>query len=425
MADPDIKRLVDLMRSNVDPADAASAGVWYEPRSLWLVKNVNIFDYLVFGNEGPAGHTVTVQLPRNPFRNGTRFPITINRMAMSGVGYPFARPDVAAMQAASPGPADLNGTTMINTMRVTVASPYRTTFSMTPSLMTGLSPRPTDGPSLKNTVSGGFPFRGFSSLFGANGLRFDKPLILPKAGHVEWDVSSLQGLRFVPVGGNEGTITQPTDLSTADIPCVLSYLEKGGLFAGNSRSRNMLLRQSQGGVVPTPGEQGYPYALPPGFAVPPGGAALPFWDPQSRFDTQLFRAATATRAGSTEIYGMTAAIDQFNFDADTVLSGPFPNAVMAPVSTRLGTRVRLVGGPASDWWWAPGAPMALVMDTQTPASVYWLDEPITLMPGDALDVTVQVRAPGFLEAALQQQPIAFAEQNQFGISFNGFTAITG
>ena len=421
MADPDIKRLVDLMRSNVDPADAASAGVWYEPRSLWLVKNVNLLEYLPFGGEGGFGPSLTVQLPRNPFRNGTRFPITINRMAMSGVGYPFARPDVGAMQAATPGPADLNGTTVINTMRVTLASPYRTTFSMTPSLLTGLAPQPTSGPSLKNTA-----FRGFSSLFGANGLRFDKPLILPKAGHIEWDVSSLQGLRFVPQPGNEGTRGIQTDLPLNDIPCVLSYLEKGGLFAGNSRSRNMMLRQSQGGVAPTPGEQGYPYALPPSFIAPPSGAALPFWDPLSRFDTQMFRAANATRAGSTEIYGMTAAIDQFQFDADTIFNAGFPNAVVAPVSTRLGTRVRLVGGPASDWWWAPGAPMALVMDTQTPAAVYWLDEPITLMPGDALDVTVQVRVPGSFEDAVSGQiPTAFALQNQFGISFNGFTAITG
>jgi hypothetical protein len=423
MADEKIKRLMDLMRAEVDPNDAAKAGVWYEPRSLWCVKNIDRAAYLALTGDGygAVGPVLTVQLPRNCFRNGSKYPVMINRFAISGVGYPFVRPDAEAMQDEAfpvggfPGVANLNGTSVINTIRFTIASPYRQTFSQSPNLAAGFAPRPTSDPSVP----------GASSLFGATTLRFDKPLVLPKNSQIEWDVSSLQGMQFVPVVGNEGSLTESTPLASAALPAVLSYLEAGGLFVGNSRSRDMLIRTNLSGNTPVPGEDGWPYALPPGFAALGGGAQVPFWDPQARFDTQTFRSQNATRAGSTDIYGMTAAIDQIDFD-DAVLED-FPLAKMAPVSTRLGTRVRVVGGPTSDFWWTPGAPMALVMDTLTPALVYWLDEPITLLPGDTLDVSVGVNTGAFIgEGGLP--PNAFqmnANTYQFGISFNGFTAIDG
>ena len=117
---------------------------------------------------------------------------------------------------------------------------------------------------------------------------------------------------------------------------------------------------------------------------------------------------------------MTSTIDQIAFDEE--LAPAFPASVIAPVSTRIGSRVRLVGGPVNDYWWRPGAPMALTFDTTTPAAVYWLDEPITLMPGDALDVIAEVRTDSF---ASEDINAAYAAMYQFGISFNGFTAING
>lgn len=422
----DIKRLLELMRAEVDPTDAAKAGVWYEPRSLWCVKNIVLADYLatVIDGVGLAGPVLTVPLPRNCFRNGSKYPVMINRFAISGVGYPFARPDEGAMQASTyteagaPGVANLNGTSMINTVQFAISSPYRQTFSKSAVPAMGFAPRPTSGPNVD----------GVSSLFGVTTLRFDKPLVLPKNSQIEWDVSSLQGLQFNPVAGNEGSITEPTALPTADMPAVLSYLERGGLFSGSARSRDMAIRTNLSGNTPMPGLDGWPYALPPGFGALGGGPTVPFWDPQAHFDTQTFRAANATRAGSTEIYGMTSMINQIDFD-DAVLA-LFAEAKIAPVSTRLGTRARIVGGPTSDWWWTPGAPMALVMDTITPALVYWLDEPITLLPGDTLDVSVGVPTAAFLSESGDgfvgfDSPQMSASAYQLGISFNGYTAIDG
>jgi hypothetical protein len=432
MADSNIKRLLDLMRMDVDPNDAAKAGVWYEPRSLWCVKHVRLVDYIagpLFDGFTFAGPVLDVPLPRNCFRNGTKYPITVNRFAISGVGYPFAVADVPAMQDenflpdGTPGPANLNSTSMINTLRFTIASPYRKTYSQTQNLAVGFSPRPTSDPSTGNPAS---------SLFGMTTLKYDKPLVLPKNSQIEWDVSSLQGMQFVPQVGNEGSIEDPVSFPSADLPAVLSYLEQGGLFAGNARSRNMNIRTNLSGNVPVPGQDGWPWALPPGFAPLGGGATVPFWDSLSRFDTQSFREQNVTRAGSTHMYGMNALVDQLQYDSD-VIGGHdgFPGfllAKMAPVSSRIGTRVRLVGGPSSDYWWTPGAPMALVMDTMTPALVYWLEEPITLLPGDALDVHAGVNTSAFLPgefAGLQGVQQMYAGEYQFGISFNGYTAIDG
>ena len=413
----DIKQLLELMKADSDPADAAHAGVWYEPRSLWLTKSITLSEYTVNGGKGAIfpGANLRVQLPRNPFRNGSRFPFTINRFAISGVGYPLARPDAAAMQEASPGPADLNGTSWINTLQVSIASPYRQHFTQTVNAGLGFAPRPTGQPNTSN---------GKSSLFGLSTLRFDKPLVIPKAGTIEWDISSLQGMQFLPEAENLGTITTATNLPTDPVRAVLTYLERGGLLPGSARSREVSIATNQGPGSPVPNDQGYPYALPPAFGpISPAGVTVPFWDPRTRFDTKTFRDQNATRAGSTDLYGMTAAVDQLDYDEDLLTI--FPGATVAPLSTRIGTRVRLVGGPANDWWWHPGAPMALVMDTITPASVYWLDEPITLMPGDSLDVSVDVRTGAPLNDGGIDYARAYAAAYQFGISFNGFAAISG
>lgn len=407
------------MRPNVDPQDAAAGGVWYEPRSLWYVKGITLSEYEIPGATGPTdfGTGLTVQLPRNPFRNGTRFPIQINRIAISAVGYPLARPDVAAMQDESPGPADLNGTSVINRLKFNIAAPYRKNYTRTLAIGTGLTPRPTAEPPTGD---------GTSSLWGTTTLRYDKPLIVPKNGYIEWDLSSIQGMRWLAGAGGTAAAF---NLNAADMPLVMSYLEAavdsrgrtpGGVFPGNARSCASVIRTNLATTTPVPGNDGYPYLLPPGFGPSTaGGASVPFWDPQASFDGPTYRRQNVTRAGSTNCYGMTCAIDQRVFDAAVLEE--FPQAVIAPVSTRLGSRIRLLGMPSNSYWWTPGAPLALVLDTVTPAAVYWLDEPITLEPGDTFEISLTVPAPS-PEAAFQS---LYANAYQYGISLNGFTAISG
>lgn len=405
------------MRPNVDPKDATSAGVWFEPRSLWCVKNVILDDYAI-GEGGSFGPTLTIPLQRNAFRNGTRFPFQVQRIAISAVGYPLARPDVLGMQAAdnAAGPANLNGTCALARVTFQVSSPFRQQWSRTVVSGNGLAPLPTYTPNVPAADS------GKSSLFGLNSLMFDRPLIIPRNGAVEWSMSSLQGMRWAAGAG--GTVSA-FNLPSTDLPMTMSYLEKGGLFCGSARSSRVNLRTNQSPIAPVPGDDsGFPYALPPGFVPMVGGSGnVPFWDPTSTFDASSFRTKNATKAGSTNIYGMTLAIDQTAFD--TGVLAQFTDGVVAPVSQRIGTRVRVVGGPATDYWWRPGAPAALVFDTITPAAVFQLDEPITLEPGDSLDVSLAVpAASSFVDGGVTVSQ-ATAASYQFGVSFNGFAAITG
>jgi hypothetical protein len=124
-----------------------------------------------------------------------------------------------------------------------------------------------------------------------------------------------------------------------------------------------------------------------------------------------FKAQQPNRSGSARFTGMRVMLDQLYWD------GGFADPV-APLATRVGTRVRNISG-SGEWWWRPGAPIALVMDTITPALVYKLPSAITLGPGDTLDV--EMRFPAVLLEQMEGDDISF----QIGISFNGYAAIEG
>ena len=85
----------------------------------------------------------------------------------------------------------------------------------------------------------------------------------------------------------------------------------------------------------------------------------------------------------------------------------------------LGTRIRTTNGGSKEWWWREGAPLCLVFDTVTPATVYKMPYPITLGPGDTLDVELVV--PPLPAGAVGGT--ALQHQVNTGISFNGWAAI--
>jgi hypothetical protein len=74
-------------------------------------------------------------------------------------------------------------------------------------------------------------------------------------------------------------------------------------------------------------------------------------------------------------------------------------------------------GGTGAYWWREGAPLALVCPTITPAQVYDLPEPITLGPGERLDV--EVSSPG---------PTPMGEESidsiyQIGVGLCGYASI--
>jgi hypothetical protein len=87
----------------------------------------------------------------------------------------------------------------------------------------------------------------------------------------------------------------------------------------------------------------------------------------------------------------------------------------SPLALRTGTRIRTTGTGSQNYWWRPGAPLALVFDHITPALVMRLSDPITLPPQDQLDVEMEF--PGV--------PGSADTNFHVGVSFNGFATIEG
>ena len=112
-------------------------------------------------------------------------------------------------------------------------------------------------------------------------------------------------------------------------------------------------------------------------------------------------------------------IDQIDFDEGVQAQpAPFPGSPITPYSQRLGCRARTTNGGTNQWWWRPGAPLALMSPTITPASVMELQQPIKLGPGDSLEL--EVTAPNPVVLAPQIDPTF-----QFGVSLTGYAIIEG
>jgi hypothetical protein len=377
-----------------------SDGLLYEPRSFWSIGT--------FGSTEDLTTSSTINLNRQHFYNGERWPVQINRIVTAGINYTFVNPP-------GPNPVFLNGSAAVNKVRVRVTAPQRYHYSTRRSFeldAVGPLPRWTPAPKSTNIIVEGSPvtFKP-SSLWGECALKFDNPLYIPRTAALEWDISA-----YTPWASGGGTPV-PQPLNSVPV-CHQLYEEPGGLFVGDARTRSFRMRAYN---QPTSVQQeGWPFLRD---MFQPVVAAQPletpdWWHPDGRFNVRLFDQQEATRAGSTSITAMRTMIDQTLYDAFIVQEGLASSVPRAcPLSMRVGTRVRLANAGSNTWWWRPGAPLCLVFDQITPASVYQLHEPITIGPGDTLDV--QMEFPPSSPAGL------FTPQFQFGISFNGFAAIEG
>lgn len=393
-------------------SEQPEGGVWYEPRSLWSVSS----------QVPRAGEYLTgVSFERNHYSNPGPYPIIINRIAIAAINYPYR---VAPTGLSNFVPND-SGTEILNSAtRFKWGSPQRQNYSRNGVVTASLRPKPTAEPS---------PRDGSGTLYGQCRLNFEKPLYLPRTGSITTALTSIQDFSYDPPGGG-ARINVLQNAGITSLNAHIVYLEAGGYFAGSSRAKRVqvMVSRAAGGAaaVPQQNEDGWPWPLPPNLQNPTAGNGVPFFPPQGNFSAAEFDRQEATRSGSTKVLGVSVAIDQIAYNA-AWLAAPFsgigitPGRV-APVSQSVGCAIRVTnGGGGGASWWRPGAPISLVLDTITPAVVYDLDEAVTLQPGDAFSMDVQIPGLLFGEVTPGGTPATVASNYVLGVSLNGYAAIKG
>ncbi|UCC73996.1 MAG: hypothetical protein JSV86_05415 [Gemmatimonadota bacterium] len=371
-------------------------GLIYEPRSFWSILSVTP---PAQGGD-PAGLVATFD--REHFRNGTRHPIVLKRFALAAIGYALRGND----NAAAPNALNYrNSAAIINECFLHISVPGRQEYSRERLRLSTWTPLPTGEPP-------GPPGTAFSGPWGVCVMDFDHPLVLPQNGNLELDFTGV----IVP-----GAVFNPGDQIQPALS--IAVKEQGGLFAGDSRIVVRQLIQATRGQTPFDPEG----AVPPfdAFGVDPNPPSFAngiqgIWAPQTRFSARAFNQQNPNRGGAASLLGVRAHIDQIDWDTTFVANLGGAN-LLAPLSMKMGTRIRTVDSGTKMWWWRPGAPMCLVFDKMTPAQVYELPLPITLGPGDTIELELQIP-----DGALVGSPPAFVRPvTNIGVSFNGFAAIEG
>ena len=356
-------------------------GLVYEPRSFWDVKRVTAT------SETQAVFFDT----RNAFLNGERYPVEISEISLAPINY-------VSQSNTAPLAGRFAGQPCFDVSKVTVAVRQRQNYSRFAVDLRSFSPSRTQAPQTSYYSDGTNNLTNASDLFGVVHKRFDRPFVLPQFGSAEVSLTTFQGARGV---GGHGT--NPS-FSAA-------WFEAGGLLEGSSRVFVNKHFYDADPVETAP----YGAAITGTAGVLPGnaptGATFP---PQHLMGAKDFRAQSPTAQGSQRFSGIALQIDQIDYDAGLVLDGLVN---ITPLSLRAGCRIRSVDGGSKADWWRPGAPIALVFTHITPAQVYKLPRPITLMPGDQLEVELNIPAHTPADVG--------AETYSIGIAFNGYAAIEG
>lgn len=368
----------------------SNSDILFEPRALWDVQRVTIDDI--------TAPVVLAAFNKERFHNGGRWPITITRIALCPINYVLAAQD---------GVAPAGPTTWQNSMaavfqqaRVRINSPFRRHLSRRAMPIWQARTRRTwmqkpDAPAYA------------SSLWGVSRLDFDHPLILPRLGTISCDIT---GYVIPSIGVPFG---QPAGLGEDSVQSAMAIYEDGGQLNGGARVRP---RSNLTPIVSTNQPWGNITDAFGNYGVITNTNA---WPAAGMFPSRLFDAENAGRQGSSRVRGIGVHLDQINYDASqgaAVIAGLNTNPA-SPVSTRVGVRAVTSVGGSGEYWWRNGAPLALVFDTITPAIVYPLVEPITLPPGDALDVEI--------ELPVQLFGGEVAPAYNLGVSFNGYAIIEG
>jgi hypothetical protein len=362
----------------------------YEPRSLWSIANV------------PQSNSPRrIRMRREDFRNGERHPIQVDRVAIAPINYTFM-----SEPAGAPNPNQ--SCSILNRAKLIISAPQKQHYGMKPMVLSSLAPEPRYTPQANRGVADpGL----LSSLYGICMLRFDKELVIPFNGQIQ---SALSVIGSYGVGQIPNLDTHSLFLECGD------NTTRSFAGIGSARSHRFGMQQLEvtAGTreIPRDPRVGWPYPQD-SYANADSGGEPNFWDGAGNFSGRLFRQQESSRAGSTRVIAFHTLINQFVLDAALISAegGGQPT----PAALRVGCRMKTVACGSGANFWREGAPLGLVCDTITPAAVYKLPTPITLGPGDVLDVELEL--PGTAGEFVGDAELDW----HVGVSFNGFAAIQG
>jgi len=237
--------------------DLPQGGMYYEPRSLWSLLEVN------------SGTAYRGGLwNQEHFRNTGKYPITLTRMAVSSANQIWDWPGFTF----STFGGQQSFPTMLGTTSQQIRVPFRQNYTRSEVRTGSFRPRPTAEPStnlfapgappLPGTGDGDLlPINGYGPLYQQTRLNFAHPLYLPQFGSIQFELSSLddwsQNIGGVPIGNVLG------DNDLESIRASVAYFEAGGLFSGSARIKDVEIPVRAADVNRLYRTiEGWPYPLP-------------------------------------------------------------------------------------------------------------------------------------------------------------------
>jgi hypothetical protein len=373
------------------------AGILYEPRAYWHVEAVDT-----------ETDPTRVVFPRRNFLNGEAHPVTLTHLTLAPINYTFRTfADGAPVDAAT------YHNSMAGGFRcdILIAGPQRQSYARRTLRIPSWTARPRWEPQISSASPQA------SSLWNVTRWDFDHVMVIPELGDLEIQLSAITA----PNGVNDPPEATPAfTIGVFEGPPPGVPGPGGLLMPGNTRIQpRTALAYANGAVQPPP-------FVPDGF----GQAALVqgtpmLWPSTSQLSARTYNRQNTTQAGSTPVHGFAVQIDQIDYD-DVVIDtnliaalGAPAGQPVAPLSLRTAIRARMKNGGTGNYWWRPGAPLALVCPSITPAQVYKLPVPITLVPGDNLEIELETPGPVSI-GGNEINPLY-----QVGVALCGFAAIEG
>ena len=383
----------------------------YEPRALWGIKTIDTADAPV-SNQA----TFRVLMDRPDFINGSRYPIELTHLNIAAINYTFRAIDAPV----TGNPTFRNDESVLSLLDIFIRAPKRMSFSPYDVTAITLQREPTNNPGMRYSQVGSYP----SDIFGVTRWTFDRPYLLGRGGDIQFQLGCWTRPAEVNLGINTGFPNPTFSLAFFEE----GYKDGGGRLGGDCRvkERTALLYGDPGNNNQFPA--GPLVAVPDAFgATGNAGASSASGFPVSHDFTPLEFTRQETARGSigSLVSGYAVHINQIDFDETMQTSNIawVPGTPITPMSMRVGTRAKTRQGGTNEWWWRPGCPLALVSPTITPALVHKLPEPITLGPGEGLEIELQVPGP-FTDTEVSP-PLLLEPVYTFGVSFTGYAIVEG